>query len=102
MEGSIKSNTFGLLIGAQWKLGKNFWLDWQILGPHYGSANGTITGKTNIALSTSERTSLENALKDIAIPFIRKNVVVNPTEAILNLQGPWAGLRTGVSLGFSF
>jgi hypothetical protein len=102
MEGNIKSNTFGLLIGAQWKLGKNFWLDWQILGPHYGSASGSITGKTNLALSASERTSLENALKDVAIPFIRKNVVVSPNEAILNLQGPWAGLRTGVSLGFSF
>jgi hypothetical protein len=102
MEGNIKSNTFGLLLGAQWKLGKNFWLDWQILGPNYGSASGTITGKSNIALSANERTSLENALKDIAIPFIRKNVTVSPNEAILSLKGPWAGLRTGISLGFDF
>ena len=102
MEGNIKSNTFGLLLGAQWKLGKNFWLDWQILGPNYGSASGTITGKSNIALSASERTNLENALKDIAIPFIRKNVSVSPDKAILSLQGPWAGLRTGISLGFDF
>jgi hypothetical protein len=102
MEGSIKSNTFGLLIGAQWKLGKNFWLDWQILGPHYGSANGTITGTSNLSLSAAERTSLENALKDITVPFIKQNVSVSPNEAIVDLKGPWAGLRTGVSLGFSF
>lgn len=102
MEGNIKTNTYGLLLGAQWKLGKKLWLDWQILGPNYGSAAGTITGKSNIALSTNERTSLQNALNDITIPFVRKNISVSPNEAILSLKGPWAGLRTGLSLGFSF
>ena len=102
MEGNIKSNTFGLLIGAQWKLGKNLWLDWQILGPHYGSGNGTITGTTNLSLSPTERTSLENALKDITIPFINQNISVSPNQARVNLNGPWAGLRTGLSLGIDF
>jgi hypothetical protein len=102
MEGNIKTNTYGLLLGAQWKLGKNFWLDWQILGPNYGSASGTITGKSNIALSRNERTNLQNALNDVTIPFVIKNISVSPNEAILSLNGPWAGLRTGLSLGFSF
>jgi hypothetical protein len=102
MEGNIKTNTYGLLLGAQLKLGKNFWLDWQILGPNYGSATGTITGKSNIALSRNERTSLQNALNDITIPFVTKNISVSPNEAILSLKGPWAGLRTGLSLGFGF
>ena len=102
MEGNIKANTFGLLMGAQWKLGKNFWLDWQILGPHYGSASGSIIGKSTVPLSITERTNLENALKDINIPFGRENVSVSPTEAILRLSGPWAGLRTAISLGFDF
>lgn len=102
MEGNIRANTFGFLIGTQWKLGKNLWLDWQILGPHYGRANGTITGISNLSLSTTERTSLENALKGISIPFINQNVSVSPNKAIVNLNGPWAGLRTGLSLGFDF
>ncbi len=102
MEGNIKANTFGLLMGAQWKLGKNFWLDWQILGPHYGSASGSIIGKSTVPLSITERTNLENALKDINIPFGRENVSVSPTEAILRLTGAWAGLRTAISLGFDF
>jgi hypothetical protein len=102
MEGNIKTNTYGLLLGAQLKLGKNFWLDWQILGPNYGSASGTITGKSNIALSRNERTNLQNALNDVTIPLVRKNISVSPNEAILSLNGPWAGLRTGLSLGFGF
>lgn len=102
MEGKIKSNTYGLLFGAQWKLGKRTWLDWQILGPHYGSASGNIMGKSSVTLSSTERTSIENALKGIDIPFATENVVVNPSDAILSLTGPWAGLRTGLSLGIGF
>lgn len=102
MEGNIKANTFGLLMGAQWKLGKNFWLDWQILGPHYGGATGLIIGKSTVPLSITERTNLENALKDINIPFGRENVSVSPTEATLRLTGAWAGLRTAISLGLDF
>ena len=102
MEGNVRANTFGLLMGAQWKLGKNFWLDWQILGPHYGSANGTITGTSNLLLSPTERTSLENALKDITVPFINQNVTVSPNKAVVDLKGPWAGLRTAISLGIDF
>ncbi|MFZ9589083.1 MAG: hypothetical protein ACO28V_05085, partial [Chitinophagaceae bacterium] len=69
MEGEIKSSTFGLLLGAQWKLGKHFWLDWQILGPHYGSSKGNIIGNSTISLSANEQTSLRNALLDINLPF---------------------------------
>jgi hypothetical protein len=102
MEGDIKSSTFGLLIGAQWKLGKRFWLDWQILGPHYGSAKGNIIGNSTISLSANEQTSLRNALLDINLPFTNEKVTVEANRAILDLNGPWAGLRTGVSLGFGF
>jgi len=102
MEGSIKSSTFGLLLGAQWKIGKNFWLDWQILGPHYGKATGEIKGISTIALSTSEQNSLFNALSDIDIPFTNENVRVDANNAKLGFTGPWAGLRTGISLGFDF
>jgi hypothetical protein len=102
MEGDIKSTTFGLLIGAQWKLGKRFWLDWQILGPHYGSAKGNIIGNSTTSLSATEQTNLANALKDINLPFANERVTVKANQAVLALDGPWAGLRTGLSLGFGF
>jgi hypothetical protein len=102
MSGTIKSNTYGLLIGAQWKLGKRIWLDWQILGPHYGNATGNITGISTASLSTSEQTSLANALRDIDIPFTNETVTVKANQATLGLTGPWAGLRTGISLGIGF
>jgi hypothetical protein len=102
MSGKIKSNTFGLLLGAQWKLGKRIWLDWQILGPHYGTASGNITGISSVSLSATEQTSLANALRDIDIPFTNETVTVKANQATLGLTGPWAGLRTGISLGIGF
>jgi hypothetical protein len=102
MEGNIKTNTFGLLMGAQWKLGKNFWLDWQILGPHYGGATGSIIGVSNVSLSATEQNNLANALRDINFPFAKENISVKPNQATLELSGPWAGLRTAISLGFDF
>ena len=102
MEGNIKANTFGLLMGAQWKLGKNIWLDWQILGPHYGGATGSIIGVSNVSLSATEQNNLANALRDINFPFAKENISVKPNQATLELSGPWAGLRTAISLGFDF
>lgn len=102
MSGKIKSNTFGLLLGAQWKLGKRIWLDWQILGPHYGTASGNITGISSVSLSATEQTSLANALRDIDLPFTNETVTVKANQATLGLTGPWAGLRTGISLGIGF
>lgn len=102
MEGNIKANTFGLLMGAQWKLGKNFWLDWQILGPHYGGATGSIIGVSNVSLSATEQNNLANALRDINFPFAKENISVKPNQATLELSGPWAGLRTAISLGIDF
>lgn len=102
MEGNIKTNTFGLLLGAQWKLGKHFWIDWQILGPNYGRASGSIIGNSTASLSATEQNSLLNALNDIDIPFTNETVTVTANQASLSLKGPWAGLRTGFSLGFSF
>ncbi|MFA5642453.1 MAG: hypothetical protein WC945_06990, partial [Bacteroidales bacterium] len=46
LSGDIKSNTFGILFGAQWSLGKYLVLDWWILGPHIGGAKGSLIGNS--------------------------------------------------------
>lgn len=49
LHGKINSFTGGLLFGAQWKIAKQVFLDWWILGPHYGSANGSVLGKKTLS-----------------------------------------------------
>jgi hypothetical protein len=102
MNGSIKGETWGLLLGAQWALGKHFCLDWQILGPHIGRSSGGLFGVSTNPLSISEQADMRQSLQDINIPFTEETVTVDASRSNLELRGPWAGIRAGVSLGFRF
>jgi len=102
MSGKMVNNTVGVLLGAQWLLGKNIDLDLWILGPHYGNGNGDFTGTTSKQLTPFEQGTLKKELEDLDIPLTHKTVEVNTNGASLFLNGPWAGLRAGISVGFRF
>ena len=102
MSGSINGETFGLMLGAQWVLGKHFCLDWQIVGPHIGKSKGGIYGTSSIPLTTTEQTDMRQSLQSIDIPFTDETISVDATRSALEMKGPWAGIRAGVSLGLRF
>ncbi len=41
-------------------------------------------------------------LENIDIPLTNKTVIVTANNVAMKLDGPWAGLRAGISLGFKF
>lgn len=102
--GKLNAYTFGLQLGAQWKLGKNVFLDWWILGPNYGSAKGNLVLTT--PLSPSEQSDLRDQLETLKgdIPLnVIKSYEVNSNGATIVAKGPWAGLRgLGFNLGYRF
>ena len=101
LNGKISSITGGVLFGAQWKLAKSIYLDWWILGPHYGNATGSITGNKN--LSQLEQDGLRQAIDSLEdIPFIEGAPKVNDDGVRINVKGPWGGLRSGLSIGYRF
>lgn len=102
MTGSINGETFGLMLGAQWVLGKHFCLDWQIVGPHIGKSKGGIYGTSSIPLTTTEQADMRQSLQSIDIPFTDETISVDATRSALEMKGPWAGIRAGVSLGIRF
>ena len=102
LSGDLNGNTFGLLLGSQWSLGKYICLDWWIVGPHYGSSKGTLTGKTSVPLTQQEQTSLSQELANFDIPLTKESYAVNANGATINLNGPWGGLRAGILLGIKF
>jgi hypothetical protein len=102
LSGKLTANTGGLLLGAQWYLGKSMCLDWWILGPHYGSGTGDFTGVASKPLTADEQNNLRAELEDLEIPLTNKTVVVNANSASLKLNGPWGGIRAGISLGVRF
>lgn len=102
MTGKLTSNTGGLLLGAQWPLGKRLVLDWWILGPHYGAGNGLFSGVSTQTMTPAEQDDLRTQLEDIDIPLTNKKITVTANGASLELDGPWAGIRAGFSLGIRF
>ncbi len=102
LSGNFTSNTGGLLMGAQWALGKSICLDWWILGPHYGQGTGILAGVSSKQLSQSEQDDIRQQLEDIDIPLTEKTINVNANGASLKLDGPWGGIRAGLSLGIRF
>lgn len=102
LSGDLKSHTGGLLFGAHWNLSKRICLDWMIVGPHFGSGNGNFKGLSSRPLSQSEQQRVRDELEELDIPLTNKTVTVNGQGATLKLDGPWGGLRSGVSLGINF
>ncbi len=100
MAGSVNAFTGGLMLGAQWKLSKVLYLDWWILGPNYGRSNGDITGQGK--LTASEQQSIRDELDDLDIPLTDFTYSVNDNGAAVKFKGPWAGMRSGICLGFRF
>jgi hypothetical protein len=102
LSGNITAHTAGLMFGAQWALSKHICLDWWILGPHYGVSSGALNGIPSPALSTDEQAEIRQNLEDIDIPLVKKTVAVSANKVEMTIDGPWAGLRAGISIGFRF
>lgn len=102
MSGKVTANTGGILFGMQHLYGKHIILDVWLLGPHYGSGTGSFSGVSSKPLSQTEQNNLKAQLEDIKIPLTNKTVNVNANGASLKLDGPWGGIRAGISLGVRF
>lgn len=104
ISGKATGNSAGLMIGTQWFLGKNnnWVIDWWIVGAHYGKGKGDFNGVTARTLNALEQQELKTQLEDLEIPLVDYTTDVNANGAIMKLDGSWAGLRSGFSLGYRF
>ena len=99
LAGELNTFTGGLEIGAQFRIGKAIHLNFHI-GPQFGSSKGDFTGTKT--LNAQEQQTLRDELEGLNIPFADSQVTVNGNGAILNLSGPWGGLKGGIMLGYRF
>ena len=102
LSGKLTANTGGFMLGVQKMLGKTVCLDIWILGPHAGGGKGNLTGIPDKSLSSSEQQDLREALEDLDIPLTNLKSTVTSNFASVDLSGPWAGVRSGISLGIRF
>ena len=104
LKGDVTTNSGGLMFGAQWQIGKMVMIDWWILGGHYGVSKGTLSGVPSASLSANEqdeiRTIINDFENDIPLTKITADVSANNVKAIVD--GPWAGVRAGLTIGIRF
>lgn len=96
----------GLFIGVQWLIGKRVALDWQILGGHWGRLTGDGSGIADLnGLSEQDRENIQDDLEE-TLPYVgdKSSVMadVNNSGVKLKIDGPFMGLRSGISLGIAF
>ncbi len=102
MAGELKGNSFGLMLGAQYHLGKHISLDLWFLGPHYGNGKGDFTGKSSQPLTQVEQDDLKQELENFDVPLTTKTVSVNANGANVKLDGPFGGVRSGILIAVRF
>ncbi len=100
--GDATSHSGGIMIGAQWSLGKHVCLDWWIVGAHFGISSGNFEALSSLPLSEADQQEVEDRLNDIEIPMFEQEVTVTSSGAKMVFDGPWGGLRGGLSLGITF
>lgn len=102
LSGKLTTHTEGIMLGAQWNVGKRVCIDWWILGPHHGSGKGEFSGISDRELNAREQKNLAGELNNLDIPSGAKTVVVSSKGASLQLGGLWAGIRGGIAIGLRY
>jgi hypothetical protein len=104
MSGDLNTHTGGIMFGVQWALGKYVSLDWWILGPSFGVSSGNLLGISDTAIPADGKQEITNTINDIDIPMVEKTVSFsNDSKSVMvDLTGPWAGIRSGIVFGFKF
>lgn len=103
--GKVRGHSGGLMIGSQWFLGKkkNIVLDAWFIGAHYGVSKGELNGRTERKLNVIEQQEAKKELDNfVDIPLIKYNSNVSENGANIKIDGPWAGIRGGLSIGYKF
>ncbi len=103
--GSLYRDSYGLMIGVQFNIGRHLVLDC-FIGPNYTEASGNFLGLApNLSFDEKEslRSNLEtifsnepNLLNDIG------RIVTSSTGALVEIYPDWIDLRAGLCIGFRF
>jgi len=103
IDGKVNASSGGLMVGAQWDLGKGFVLDWWIIGGHIGNYSGKLNGTSDIPLSNEEQEAIRESIENIEFSDMIKEINVNSNGVDIVVNIPWYGVRAfGISIGYRF
>ncbi|MBC7851052.1 MAG: DUF3575 domain-containing protein [Chitinophagaceae bacterium] len=105
MSADNKAFAGGFSFGVQWQIAKRVAIDLTILGAHYGTLKGDIVSTKDLSgLSPADKQDLQDQLDEM-LDFGDRTYI---TSSVSNqgitgtMKGPFAGLKTGISIGIAF
>lgn len=101
-DGKVKGFGYGLNIGAQHRLGKNFTLDWY-LGPYLSNLKIDFNSKSNYTMSDEEVDELREELQDFEMPNGKTEIYADNNSVRAKLTSDnFFNLRFGLGIGYRF
>ncbi len=107
VKGSLNAYTAGVSVGFNFRLMDNLHLDWRLIGPGYGFANGSLGGQKKLTIEEQEQIrkeldDIKDALSDLPVSVKMKYDVHGEGVDVKVSKSPWAGIRSGLSIGYRF
>jgi hypothetical protein len=104
LSGKITAQSYGLMMGAQWKLARFISLDWWIVGAQVGTHQGEFSAQKDISFTGDEKSLISEAASDISVSNIAFSSPEFPSANTVRVttSGIWGGIRAGLCLGISF
>lgn len=103
IKGPINAISAGYGIGLQFNIVKDFYLDWQIIGNHFGYAFGKGTGTSSQPLSQNVQDDIRESLQQLNdTPVYKFDYHVDERMMEIKPSGPILGLTMGLSIGYRF
>jgi len=97
--GDIHSFSGGILLGSQFSIGKNWMLDFWILGGHFGASTGNLD--FTASLTPQEQDEIRQTLSNADIPLFDIEYTINANGGTITSKGAWLGFR-GLALNLAY
>lgn len=103
LSGSINTISAGIAVGLQFQVLKSLYLDWKIIGTHYGFAFGKGSGESSLPLSPELQDNIKSSLQKLDdLPFYSFPNTVTENSIDLNPKGANIGVTSAISIGYRF
>ena len=103
ISGNINTLSAGIAVGLQFQILKSLYLDWKIIGTHYGFLFGKGSGTSTQALSENLQEEIRKSLQKLDdLPFYSFPHTVTQDRVELKPKGANVGFTSAISVGYRF
>lgn len=103
LEAKINSLSVGAAIGFQFNVYRNIYLDWKIIGNHYGVLFGNGSGHSSLPLTPEMQEDMKQSIESVNdFPLYKLAPTVTATDLEVKAKGINIGVTSSLSIGFKF